>query len=288
MTKLSVPSQQELTGRAIHGAAQLATLIAKYDGLGLEVGELAVATLLYAAQVSSRLGGTKQQFMHAAAAAFDDAHDLFGKPFDKPPREYPLPPFVTPTPPPSVASILREAKWKVARGWVQGDQAMKWRKKPGGKELVNCQVKDPYASRWSAIGAIDAAAPTEQARLAARDVFFHAIEESGWPVAPGSLVPTVLVDWNDYGFVPPVPALIIPPEPDPSWPERDVAERLRVRAEATRLYNEVTLPQWPKPKPDGRTKEQVLAMFDAAIQWAKDIPEQIAETSEPVDEGDNT
>jgi hypothetical protein len=285
MTKLSVPSKpnEDPTGRAIHGAAQLATLIAQYDGLGLQVGELTVATLLYAAQVSTRLGGTKQQFMHAAAAAFDDAKDLFGKPFDKPPfpptKEYPRPPS------PNVASILREAKWKVARGWVQGDQAMKWRKRPGGKELVNCLVKDPYASRWSAIGAIDAAAPTEQARLAARDAFFQAIAESGWPIPAGSLLPTAIVDWNDYGYVPPVPTLLLPPEPDPSWPAEQIDERNRVRAEATRLYHEVTLPQWPKPKPDGRTKEQVLAMFDAAIKVAEEVPVRIAET-EPVDESE--
>lgn len=197
MTKLSIPAaankSTQLLERGVKGAALIATTVAQAgQKLDLEVGELIIAVLLYAGHISHQLGGTKAQFVAAAGAAFDDAVDLWKR---EEGHEREQEKVQT-----SIADVLRAAKALCQRHWIQNDQAQKWEKAPterDGKRLVNCNVKDPAATRFSAIGAIDRAAPDELVRLAAREAMLLAVKESGFVFPPGSLIPTVLIDWND-------------------------------------------------------------------------------------------
>lgn len=222
--------------------------------------EALVAVLFYAANLARGGGASRQEFVNLAASTWGESEEVFATP---------------------VVDVLRAARAKLAKGWCQGEMAMKWVKDasvPAGKRLVQAQPKEQYACRWSALGSIDASADAESVRKKARELLFAAVHDSGFKYKAGSLPNTVVSDWNDYGFAPPLPELKLPEPPEvPSEPEGSEIWTAYNEAKANydttvakmrETYEKVTVPQWPKPKPDARTKEQVLDVMDATIAAA--------------------
>lgn len=212
-----------------------------------------VGLMLYTANFARMAQGTRQDFLNSAATAWDQSEEVFAT---------------------SIHDVLAAARAKIVKSWCQDAQAMKWVKDttvPLGRRLVSCHIKDPYASRWSLLGAIDSAADAESVRKLARQCVVQAIVASGFPVKPGSLEVTVINDYNDYGFAPPLPVLQLPEEP--TWPTEGADEAkasyAKTVAEMKKNYTEVVVPQWPKEKADKRTKEQVLAVLADAQGLAR-------------------
>lgn len=259
------PAAEQLTAllkRAGDVAVVLAPVItATIEENPWQLEEALVAVLYYAANLARGGGASRQEFVNLAASTWGESEEVFATP---------------------LIEVLRAARAKLARGWCQGEMAMKWVKDasvPAGKRLVAAQPKEQYACRWSALGAIDACADAESVRKKARELLFAAVHDSGFKYKAGSLPNTVVSDWNDYGFAPPVPELKLPEPPevpqdtsagDAIWKAYNEARENydATVAKMRETYEKVTVPQWPKPKADQRTKEQVLAVMDATIAAA--------------------
>lgn len=130
-----------------------------------------------------------------------------------------------------VVDILKKTRELIAKGFCQGNMAKKWRKDVTAKEgkvLVDCGWSDKYASKFSVVGALSLASDAPSNLTKGLECLMLAIVQSGYPVKPGSLVAIIVQEWSDYGFNP-------------------------VDGTTT---------------PDARTKEQALAMIDAAIAIA--------------------
>jgi hypothetical protein len=251
--QLPVSANQEMAQfmeRALKAAQDLAPLISReIEARQMDVSVALVALLLYSAANARAQGATQQEFVNAAEQAYGDVEELTATP---------------------VIEVLKKARAMIATGWCQGNLARKWVKdstKPEGKRLVDCHVDDKYASRFSTLGAVEAAADSSSNRKAARELVLQSIAES-WLVPDGSLPITAITDWNDHGWAPPLPRLVLPAAP-PENASAETHENYQKIVEKMQLdYDTITVPQHPKPAPNPRTKEQVLAIFDRAIALA--------------------
>lgn len=238
---------QAFMAKAAQAAVDLSPILTQeIANRKLDTAQAIVALLLYTANFSRKAGAKLSDFIASAEQAFNDAEELFAS---------------------GVVDVLRNARALILKGWCQGEIAMKWVRDPtvqGGKRLTNCHVLDPYASRWSALGAIEAAADAESNRSKARDALVLAIRDAGFQFKPGSLSITVINEYNDVGWAPPLPELKLPEKPDTTDPAA-LKHYEDTIAKMKKDYETVTVPQWPKPKSPGRTKEEVLAVYDRAI-----------------------
>jgi hypothetical protein len=267
MTRLDidVPAPAESEGpRAVHfaelrsfmakaskTAMELAAIITpQIEARRLDTAQALIAVLLYAAHFARKAGGTAKDFMDSAEQAFADAEELFAT---------------------DVVDVLRAARKLITTGvtgWCQGEMALKWVKDstlPEGKKLVGCHVDDKYASRWSLLGAIEHSADAKSNRERARAAVVLAIRDSGWQFKPGSLDVTVINEYNDHGWVPPLPKLVLPERPEASAPAEALANYEDTVKRMKHDYETITVPQWPKPAVPGRTREEVLVVIDRAI-----------------------
>lgn len=276
MTKLAIPeeihraetaqaaaeapdqSQAELRNfmvSATKAAIELSPIFTReIEARRLDYGQALVGVLLFASNFARKNGAKAADFYAAAEQAFSDAEELFAT---------------------SAVAVLQAARALLLRpqAWIQGELAMKWVRDPtvpGGKKLVACHVDDTYASRWSLLGAIERCADARSNREKARDALVLAIRDAGWQFKPGSLPITVITEYNDHGWAPPLPEMQLPEAQDAGASAEAVANYEKTVAEMQRNYEEVVKPQWPKPTVPGRTREEVLAVLDRAIAISGD------------------
>lgn len=234
--------------KAARASVELSTIITPaIEARQLDSGQALIAVLLYAANFARRYGATAADFTASAEQAFSDAEELFAT---------------------DTASVLRAARALLKQhAWIQGEMAVKWVKDataPNGKRLVPCHVDDDFASRWSLLGAIEKAADAKSNRERARAAVVRAIIEAGWPAKLGSLDITVINEYNDHGWAPPLPKLVLPEAPPAGAPAEAVANYQATIAKMRHDYDTITVPQWPKPAVPGRTYAEIITVLDRA------------------------
>lgn len=171
--------------KAADAAVELSPIFTReIESRNLQPEQAILAVMLFVANLAGKFGARRDDFVATAEQAFNDCSELFASP---------------------VVEVLKAARVLLAKGFCQGNLAKKWRKDvtvSEGKVLVDCHYADPYASRWSVVGAVSKASDAPSNLKKALECLMIAIVQSGYPVQPGSLIAITVQGWNDYGTEP--------------------------------------------------------------------------------------